>query len=383
MFAPIAVDNIAFPQSSSMSTLDFIPESFEAFEAYSNYTTSSTATSQSFSNVVTYAQGRWGMGPNGRILGVSETGTTANVWDTNTNTLSAGISLGTTGTNRNVVWDNVTNSWVVCGTSNFVKVNCDTLATTAIAVPTGQTGTQYPSVVAFGGKAYALPLVSAGSSTKVAIFNLVNNTSTLSANTIGVAIAGFWGAVLTSIGTIYFFAESAGTNISIYEYNPITDTGTAFATLTGNPGYGPINLPNGNVFAPGLGVNQNAFIINPRNKSIQTITSAGFGYGTGICVGQTGHPFGVRSAATGDNGIWGFNTRTNSGYLSNLSVQRPSSGDRGFQDMFSLPDGRLVLMPGNSNSGILAYYTFLSQPANNTFSSIGSVNPIMTSGKGT
>lgn len=384
MFAPIAVDNIAFPQSSSLSTLDFIPESFEAFQAYTNVPTSSTFTTQSFEAVITFNIGRWGMGPNGRILGVSETGTSAHVWDTNTNTLSAAISLGATGTNRNVVWDNVTNSWIVCGTTNFVKVNCDTLATTAIPVPTGQAGVQYVSVVAFGGKAYGLPLVSITTGTRVAIFDLVNNTSTLSANTIGVGGIGFWGAVLTSVGKIYFCREQGSTNNTIYEYNPITDTGAFFGTTGGNVGYGILNLPDGNVFIADLGENNSVFIVNPVNKSIKTIATAGFGYRTGLCVGQNGHVFGLRSAqvALPASGIYGFNTTTNTGYLTNLPVQKPTADQRGFQDMFSLPDGRLVIMPGNSNNGRLAYYTYLSQPANNTFPSIGSANPIMLNGKG-
>lgn len=380
MFAPIAVDNIAFPQSSSLSTLDFIPESFEAFAAYSNYATASTATSQSFTpgpNTIA----RWGMGPNNQILGIAEGGGTVYKWDANTDTMTT-HGTQSPGTIRNVVWDNVTNSWVICGTNSFVKVSCENLSvSSSIAVPTGQSGTQYPAVVAFGGKAYALPLVGVTTGTKVAIFDLVNNTSSLSSATVGSGGA-FWGAVLNSIGTIYFASETAGTNTSIFEYNPQTDTGARFGTMSGNTGYGAINLPNGNVAFCALGINAAIYIVNPVSKAIQTITGTNFGYTTGICLGQNGHIYGIRSATT-NNGLYGFNTTTNTGYLSSYGVIAAGSGDRGYQDLFSLADGRLIAMPGSGNSGRLQQWTYLQNPNNNTFTSIGAANPIMTSAKGT
>lgn len=385
MFAPIAVDNVAFPQSSSMSTLDFLPETFEAFQSYSNFATSSTYVTQSLAPSPTISTiMRWGMGPDNQILGIAESGGTIYKWNANTDTLTTHGSQSP-GTVRNVVWDNLTNSWVICGASSFVKVSCDNLSVSAsIAVPTGQTGTQYAAAVAFGGKAYALPLVSVTTGTKVAIFDLVNNTSSLSANTIGGASGGYWGAVLTSVGTIYFVKESGITNNSIYEYNPLTDTGANFGTFSGIIGYGPTNLPNGNVFIPVLRFNQTCYIVNPVNKSIQTIPTAGFGYETGICVGQNGHVYGMSSSTNvSQNGIWGFNTSTNTGYKTQYVVQPPSGGSRGFQDMFSLADGRLILMQGDGNNGRLVYYTYLSNPNSNTFTSIGAVNPIMTNGKGT
>lgn len=384
MFVPVAVDNIAFPESSSLSTLDFIPETFEAFQAYSNYATSSTYTTQSFTTVISDVM-RWGMGPNNQILGIAEGAGTIYKWDVNTDTMTthgtkSAVSLGNI---RNVVWDNVTNSWVLCGTNEFVKISCDNLSvSSSISVP-ANSGVEYAAVVAYGGKAYGLPLNSVGTSTKVAIFDLVNNTSTTSANTIGVGGSGYWGAVLTSVGTIYFLKESGGGANSIYEYNPLTDTGSNFASFTGNTGYGTTNLPNGNVLVPELGVNGTCHIINPVNKNIKTIGSAGFGYQTGVCIAQNGHPMGIKSAATGDNGIWGFNTTTELGYKTQYVVQRPSSDDRGFQDLFSLSDGRLVAMPGLNNSGRLVYYNIMNNPNNNTFSSIGAANPTMTNGKGT
>jgi len=379
MFAPIAVENVAFPQSSSMSTLDFIPESFEAFAAYSNYATASTATSQSFTPSPTINTiMRWGMGPNNQILGIPEGGGTVYKWDANTDTMTTHGSQSP-GTVRNVVWDNVTNSWVIAGTNSFVKISCaDQTVSSSINVPTNK-GTQYPSVVAFGGKAYALPLVDTDVNTAIAIFNLVANTATTSSVKPGFS---YWGACLTSVGTIYFARETAAANDSIYEYNPVTDTGTAFGTLSGATGYSITNLPNGNVFLAALGVNQTCYIINPVSKGIQTIASAGFGYGTGICVGQNGHVYGIRSATT-NNGIYGFNTTTNTGYLTSYGVTAPTSGDRGYQDFFSLSDGRLVAMPGQNNSGSLQVWTYLQNPNNNTFSTIGATNPIMTTGKGT
>ena len=121
MFAPIAIENIAFPQSSSLSTLDSIPESFEAWSAYCSVPTSSTYTS---SSVITGRNGvyRYGLGPNDRILGVLEGGTSPYVWDTQTNT-SSSVSFTTPGTIRNVLWDNVTNSWVIFGASSLLKVD--------------------------------------------------------------------------------------------------------------------------------------------------------------------------------------------------------------------------------------------------------------------
>jgi len=378
MFAPVAAQNIDFPQRTSLSTLDFIPESFDAFQAYSNTPTASTYSTQSILTSVDTIM-RCGINDTGKIFCIQEVdGGTPFIWDTNTNT-SSSISPISAGTVRNVVWDNFTNSWVVAGSNAFVKVNCDTLVTASIAVPTNS-GSQYPAVVAYGGKAYAAPLVGTNAQTAIAIFDLVANTATTSSVKIGTG--GWWGASLTSVGTIYFCKETAAGN-SLYEYNPVTETGTAFGTLTGTPGYGITNLPNGNIFIPSLGTNQSVFIVNPVNKAIQTIATAGFGYNTGICVGQNGHPYGIQSqSGTSDNGIWGFNTTTNAGYLTQYAVPRPGTGGRGFQDFFSLADGRLIAMPGSSNSGRLIYYTFLRNPRNNTFSQVGAGNPIMQNAKG-
>ena len=381
MFAPIAIENIAFPQSSSLSTLDSIPESFEAWNAYCSVPTSSTYTS---SSVTTGRNGvyRYGMGPNDRILGVLEGGTSPYVWDTQTNT-SSSVSFTTPGTIRNVLWDNVTNSWVVFGTNSLLKVDCDTLAVTTITNPSNY-GTQYASSVVFGGKAYGLPLVSTTTNTGVAIWDLVANTATTSSVKVG-GTGGFWGAVVTSVGSIYFSKEVGGTNNSIFEYWPSLDSGSLFGTMSGNTGYGLTNLPDGKVFTAGLGINNTAFIINPIDKTIQTLSSPGFGYQTGLCVGQNGHVYGIRSAASGTSAIWGFNPITQTGYQSQYFVQAATSGDRGFQDLFQLSDGRLVAMPGQNQNpnGLLYYWTYLSQPANNTFSSIGAVNPIMGNAKGT
>jgi len=377
MFAPIAVDNIAFPTRTSLSTLDFIPESFDAYQAYSNTPTASTYSTQSIATSLNAIM-RYGINDTGKILGIPEGGGATFIWDTNTNTSSSAGTISP-GTTRNVLWDNVTNSWVICGATSFVKVNCDTLATSSIAVPTNQ-GSQYGAVVAYGGKAYGAPLTTTGANTAIAIFDLVANTA--STSSVKPGTGGFWGACLTSIGTIYFAREVGATNNSIYEYNPVTGTGTAFATLSGNTGYGIMNLPNGNVFVPALGTNQSVYIINPVNKSIQTIATAGFGYGTGLCLGQNGQPYGIQSQQSGDNGIWGFNTTTNLGYLTQYVVRRPTSISRGYQDLFSLADGRLVAMPGQNNSGLLTYYTYLSNPANNTFSQIGVANPIVQTAKG-
>jgi hypothetical protein len=240
--------------------------------------------------------------------------------------------------------------------------------------------------VTYGGKLYGIPFVSVTASTKVAIVDLVNNTSTLSVNTIG-ATGGFWGGVLTSVGTIYFVRE-VGSATTIYEYNPATDTGTNFGNMAGNTGYGVVNLPDGNVFigpvqTPTTFAVNTCYIVNPTNKQIQTLTNIPFSVYSGLCVGQSGIVYGMRSEATGTaNGIYGFNPKTNTAFLTQYAIQRPTAGQRGFQDMYSLADGRLVLMPGLQNSGRLVYYTYLDNPNNNTFPIIGTANPIMTNGKG-
>jgi hypothetical protein len=385
MFIPVAVDNIAFPESSSLSTLDFVPESFDAFQAYSNVPTSSLYTTQSIQTNTSFFY-RTGVNADGRILCVPEGGGNSIVWNTNNDT-SASLSVTGGGTFlRNILWDNVTNSWIVCGTTNFIKVDCDTLATTLIPVPTGQVGTQYVASVAYGGKLYSLPLVSVTASTKVAIVDLVNNTSTLSANTIGVT-GGFWGGVLTSVGTIYFVRE-VGSATTIYEYNPATDTGTNFGNMAGNTGYGVVNLPDGNVFIAPVNTatgfsNQTCYIVNPNDKSVQTLSNVPFSLYSGLCVGQSGIVYGLRSQSTGTaHGIFGFDPKTNTGFTTQYAVQRPTGGQRGFQDMFSLADGRLILMPGLLNSGRLVYYSYLENPNNNTFPNIGTANPIIPNGKG-
>lgn len=380
MFAPIAVDNINFTQRATISTLDFLAESFEAWDAYSNIPTASTYTTSSTTTNLSWI-GRWGISGDGRLLGIDETGTTAVILNTDTNTTSS-ITVSGAGTIRNVLWDSITNNWVVCGSSNFVKVNCDTLSTTSIAVPANYTANQYASVVAYNGKVYACPLANINVSSAPIIVDLVANTAVTSSVKFG-NTSGYWGAVLNSIGTIYFFTENGATNASILEYDPQTDTGTKFGTLTSTPGYLVTNLPDGRVYAAQYNAGTSIYLIDPKTKVISTISKGGVSSGqNGICVGQNGHVYAIRSAQTGNNGIYGFNPKTNVMYQTQYLVQAPSSGDRGFQDLFSLADGRLVALPGQNNSGRITYYTYLAYPNNGTISNIGAANPIVQGGKG-
>ena len=385
MFAPVAVDNIAFPERTSLSTLDFIPESFEAWNAYSNIPTASTYTTQSI--VTSFnsggAGGRWGMGPNGKIFGVYEAATTGFVWNISSNSMDTGISLDSPGTTRNVLYDNLTNSWVLCGNGKFVKINCDTYLSSSITLPNnGSTFTQsYPATVVFGGKAYGLPLTNTSATTGVLIVDLVANTATTSSVKAGNGT--YWGGILNSIGTIYFFQENGGTNVSIFEYNPTTTSGSSFGTLAGTPGYNCTNLPDGTVLVSSLGATGNNYIINPVNKAIATLAKSNFTTATGLCVGQDGNAYAISSTAgTGLNGIFRWNPRTQTGMDTGFVVQRPSGGGRGFNDMFSLSDGRLVAMPGGNNNGLLVYYSYLANPSNNTFPQIAVANQIMANGKG-
>lgn len=382
MFAPIAVDNIAFPESSSISTLDFIPESFEAFAAYSNYATASTATSQSFTSSIDGIM-RWGMGPNNQILGIAEGGGTVFKWDANTDTMTTHGSQSP-GSVRNVVWDNQTNSWILCGANSFIKISCvDQTISSSINVPTND-GTQYASVVSFGGKAYALPYVGVTANTAVAIFDLVGNTATTSSAKPG-NNGGFWGSVLTSAGTIFFCREDGNTT-GIFEYDTVLDTGSNIINTSAltSPGYGITNLPNGNVFITELKAVAGSvtLIINPVNKSVQTNSSTDFAMLSGLCVGQNGHVYGIVANTLSSNGIYGFNTTTNTGFKTSYDVIQPAGGNRGYQDLFSLSDGRLIAMPGEFNNGRVQYWTYLNNPNSNTFPSIGAANPIMTNGKG-
>lgn len=383
MFAPVSFQDISFPERTVMGTLDTIPRAFNAWNSYSNQATASVPTTSSYYTTSLNGIGRYGLAANDRILGVLETGTTAYIWDTNTNTEIGSVALTNPGTIRKVVYDNLTNSWVVCGSNNFIKINCETTASTNIAVPTQQGG-QYASAIAYNGKAYGLPLVSTNANTAVAIFDLVANTSTTSSVKPGTG--GWWGTTLTSVGTIYFFKETAGTNNSVYEYNPVTDTGTLFGTMSGTTGYMPTNLPDGRVWVGQYNATT-SYIINPNNKAITTITGAvTYGY-MGICVGQDGKVYTmVSNSGSGTSTLIYFNPLTNiaTNMSSQLVFTRPSTGDRGYQDMFQLADGRIVLMPGQNNSGRLVYVNYLASGngRNNGYTPNGMANPIMTTGQG-
>jgi hypothetical protein len=146
---------------------------------------------------------------------------------------------------------------------------------------------------------------------------------------------------------------------------------------------------NGNVFIAPLSTTPTftavtCYIVNPTNKAIQTLTSLPFGYYSGLCVGQSGIVYGISSQASANtaHGFYGFNPATNTAFTTQYVLQRPTSGQRGFQDAFSLSDGRIVLIPGQNNSGRLVYYSYLQNPNNNTFPGIGVANPIMGNSKG-
>lgn len=386
MFAPVAFEDISFPERVVMGNFDMIPASFNAWTQYSNQPTASVPTTSSYFTTSVNGIARWGLGSNNRLLGVLEGGTTAYIWDANTNTEVGSVALTNPGTIRKVVYDNLTNSWVVCGTNNFIKVNCETTASTNIAVPTN-TGNNYPAVVAFNGKAYGLPLVSVGSTTRVAIFDLVGNTSTTSSVTLGASAgtAGYWGACLNSLGNIYFFKENGATNTAIYDYNPVLDTGSYFGTLASTPGYVVTNLPDGRVFSAQYN-GTSAYLINPNNRNITTVTgTASYGY-MGVCVGQDGKVYTLVSSLSARSTLTYFNPKNNTSVemTSQLLFTRPSSGDRGFQDLAQLSDGRIVVLPGQNNSGRLVYVNYLASGnnRNNGYTNSGMTNPIMQNGGG-
>lgn len=386
MFSPVAAQDISFPERAVMGNLDMIPEAFAAWTSYSNQPTASAPTTSSYYTTSVNGIARWGLANNGRMLGVVENSTTAYIWDTNTNTELGSVALTNPGTIRKVVYDGVTNSWVVCGNNNFIKVNCETTASTNIAVPSN-VGSQYASVVTFNGKAYGLPLVTTGNNTRVAIFDLVANTSTSSSVTLGAsnAGAGYWGVALNSIGTIYFYKENGATGTSIYEYNPALDSGSFFGTLASTPGYVVTNLPDGRVWNAQYN-GTTSYVVNPNNKVISTITgTAAYGY-MGICVGQDGKVYTIVGSSGARSTLTYFNPANNSSYemTSQLLFTRPSSGDRGYQDLFQLADGRMVVCPGQNNSGRLVYVNYLQSGnnRNNGYTNIGMVNPIMINGGG-
>lgn len=383
MFAPVSFQDISFPERVVMGNLDMIPESFNAWTQYSNQPTASVPTTSSYYTTSINGIARWGLGSNNKLLGVLEGGTTAYIWDANTNTEIGSVALTNPGTIRKVTYDNTTDSWVVCGSNNFIKVNCQTTASTNIAVPTN-IGSQYPSVVAFNGKAYGLPLVSTGANTAIAIFDLVGNTATTSSYKPGTG--GYWGACLNSLGNIYFFKENGGTNNAIIDYNPVTDSGTTFGTTTGSPGYIITNLPDGRVFSAQYNAST-AYLINPNNKTVSTITgSVSYGY-MGVCVGQDGKVYTmVSNTGVGTSTLIYFNPKNNiaTSMSSQIVFTRPSSGDRGYQDLAQLSDGRIIVLPGQNNSGRLVYVNYLASgnDKNNGYTNSGMTNPIMQNGGG-
>lgn len=391
MFAPVSFQDISFPERAVMGNLDMIPEAFGAWNSYSNQPTASVPTTSSYFTTSLSGSGaaipRWGLAANNKLLGVFENGTTAYIWDANTNTEIGSVALTNPGIIRKVVYDNLTNSWVICGTNNFIKVNSETTASTNIAVPTNQ-GSQYPSVVAFNGKAYGLPLASVTSNTRVAIFDLVANTATTSSVTLGASAGtvGYWGACLNSIGTIYFFKEAGATGTAIYEYLPSLDTGSFFGTMTGSPGYLPTNLPDGRVWTCQYNATT-SYSINPNNKTITTHTgSVNYGY-MGLCVGQDGKAYTmVSTSGVGTSTLIYFNpvNSVSTSMSSQIVFQRPTSGDRGYQDLAQLSDGRIAVLPGQNNSGRLVYVNYLASGnnKNNGYTNAGMANAIMQNGGG-
>jgi len=378
MFSPVSFQDVSFPTGITATTLDSIPESFNAWQSYSNVPTASTYTTQSFTTSFPLtALGRWGLAANGEILGVPESGGTSYIWKTSNNTLQVGpnISIGTI---RKVLYDAITNSWVVMGGSSLAKVSCvNTSSVTTIANPTNQ-GSQYASAVVFNGRAYGTPLTGMGVNTSVAIWDLVANTAVTASGALNGNVSR-WGAVVTSVGTIYFAPESGG---NILEFNPTTGTGTTFGNISGAPGYSITNLPNGNVFMAQLtAATSTKYVINPVNKNIKSFTGSGIGSALGNCVGQDGLAYYMIADTTNAN-LNAFNPVNESSFSTGITLQRPTSGNRGYQDMFTLADGRLIMMPGQNNAGRVVYVTNSNNPNNNTYSLDSMVNPIMFNGGG-
>jgi hypothetical protein len=348
MFAPITVQDISFPPAIQ-TTLDNVGTFFEAQQQYTTVPSASNSTTQSIAGANSVI-GTPILEPGGKILIGNDGGGDYQIFDTNTNTFQTVVGAATGA--RSGCYDPITNSWIVIGYNNIKKIPVNaTGSISTCAYPTNGGATQYSSAIPLNGKVYAAPFVGMTAQSSLLIYDTVTNTATTASGALS-GTAERFGSAIGGDGFLYFGAGSATTAL---RYNPVTNAANTI-TAAANGYNGMISLPNGNIFW-GDFPSGRFFEYSWETKTTKTITftpPTNPGRWARMALGADGMAYVISSRASGTPAlcpVWIYDYRT--GTFKATQWVLPASnttGDRQYQGIVSLPDGRLVGLPGQGGT---------------------------------
>ena len=351
MFSPVAVQDISFP--ATKATLDSTYAFFEAQAAYNNTPSASAATTQSIAGVnSTIADPIFE--PTGKILIANDGGGNYQIFDTNTNTFQTVVGASTGG--RSGCYDPDTNSWIVVGYNNIKKIPVtNTGSISTCSYPTNGGATQYSSTIAYNGLVYSAPYVGMGAQSSIMIYDPKTNTATTASGALN-GNAERLGAAIGGDGALYFGAGSAS---SILRYVPETNTANTIAA-SANGFNGMVSLPNGNIFWGDMPSGR-FFEYSWETKTVRTITFTPptfNGRWGKMTLGMDGLVYIMNSRGAGTPAeciVWAYNYKTQTIFATQYRLPASStSGDRMYQGIAALPDGRLLGIPGQG--GTMTYF---------------------------
>lgn len=352
MFAPITVQDISFPPAIQ-TTLDNVGAFFEAQQHYNNVPSQSAATTSSIAGANSVIADPI-LEPGGKILIANDGGGDYQIFDTNTNTFQNLVGVSTGG--RSGCYDPVTNSWIVIGYNNIKKIPVNaTGSVSTCAYPTNGGATQYSSAIPLNGKVYSAPFVGMGVNSSLLIYDTVTNTATTASGALNGSAERF-GSAIGGDGFLYFGAGGANTAL---RYNPVTNTANTI-TVSANGYNGMVSLPNGNIFW-GDFASGRFFEYSWETKTAKTITftpPTNPGRWGRLTLGADGMVYIINSRGAGTPArcsVWIYNYKT--GTFNATQYFLPASnttGDRQYQGIVSLADGRLLGIAGQG--GTMTYF---------------------------
>lgn len=328
MFAPVAVEDLTFPQQNLKVFSAFEGEQWERAGQQLNttlceYGTTHSRIGSSYGTAVLKWNGA-ALAGNGKIYAPPHTRTDWLIVDTFSDTVATTGSVN--GSNDGAFYDKITNSVYGFG-SGGCKIN---VATDAASNITGPPNRQGGPLQGFDGdKVYT---IGAFSNRGVYEYSISANSATLKQS---IAADRSDVGCLGINGKCYW---GSGPNANFYVYDPVAGTGTTFGTATSDKNNNMIQYFDGFLYSipsiSGTVIRR----INPLNNTtfdVLTVSATSAGLG---CIGADGRIY----APNGGNLFW-YDPRTNTS--GNIAI---STGDTSFSAVMMGAMGDLYLIPAAS-----------------------------------